>query len=50
MEVQRAQIMIPRQEGFSERATSEKFRCSNTAGHNAVVIFPMTGGKQSERP
>jgi len=38
-EAQRAQIVILRQEGYTERAISERFAVSKTAVHQAVVKF-----------
>jgi len=38
-EAQRAQIAILRQEGYTERAISERLAVSKTAVHQAVVKF-----------
>ena len=38
-EAQRAQIVILRQEGYTERALSERLAVTKTAVHQAVVKF-----------
>jgi len=53
-EAQRAQIVILRQEGYTERAISERLAVSKTAVHQAVVTFKDCGSyldcKRSSRP
>ena len=53
-EAQRAQIVILRQEGYTERAISERLAVSKTAVHQAVVKFKNCGSysdcKRSGRP
>ena len=53
-EAQRAQIVILRQEGYAERAVSERLAVSKTAVHQAVVKFKNCGSssdcKRSGRP
>jgi len=53
-EAQRAQIVILRQEGFTDRAISERLTVSKTAAHQAVVKFKNCGFysacKRSGRP
>jgi len=53
-EAQRAQIVILRQEGYTERAISERLAVSKTAVYQAVVKFKNCGSysdcKRSGRP
>jgi len=53
-EAQRAQIVILRQEGYTERPRSERLAVSKTAVHQAVVKFKNCGSysdcKRSGRP
>ena len=42
-EVVRAQIIVLRQEGYTERDISKRLRCSKTAVHNSMVKFNQTG-------
>jgi len=53
-EAQRAHIVILRQEGYTERAISERLAVSKTAVHQAVVKFKNCGSysdrKRSGRP
>jgi len=42
-EAQRAQIVILRQEGYTDRAISERLAVSKTAVHQAVVKFKNCG-------
>ena len=42
-EVVRAQIIVFRQEGYTERDISKRLRCSKTAVHNSIVKFNQTG-------
>ena len=53
-EAQRAQILILRQPGYTERTISERLAVSKTAAHDAVVKFKNCGSysdcKRSGRP
>ena len=42
-EVVRAQIIVLRQEGYTERDISKRLRCSKTTVHNSIVKFNQTG-------
>lgn len=42
-EVERAQVVVLHQEGFSERAISKKLKRGKTAVHNAVVKLANSG-------
>ena len=43
LEIQRAQIVTLRGEGYTERDTAAKLRSSKTAVHNAIVKFNADG-------
>ena len=45
-EVVRAQIIVLRQEGYTERDISKRLMCSKTAVHNSIVKFNQTGHTQ----